>query len=75
MPSIASSQFTVTVTTAIERCRPDWILPPQPRVDKAATAPYGYCPCSPELNMPPRVRLDNPAAFYSTVGLELTERR
>ena len=63
MPSIASSQFTVTVTTVIDRCRPDWILPPLPRAVKAATTLYGYCPCGPEWNMPPRVGLDNPAAF------------
>ena len=63
MPSIASSQFTVTVTIEIDRYRLGWILPPLPRVDKAATALSGYCPCGPEWNMPPRVRLDNPAAF------------
>ena len=41
MPSIDNPQFTVTVTTAIDRCRPDWIFPPLPQVDKAATALYG----------------------------------
>ena len=47
MPSIDSSQFTATVTTAIDRYRPDWILPPLPRVDKAATTLYGYRPAVP----------------------------
>jgi hypothetical protein len=37
MPSIDNSQRTVMVTTAIDCYRPDWILPPLPRVNKAVT--------------------------------------